>query len=133
MRVESLSKHWNPSNREGWCLLCHDISPAIGTIEHILLPGGCPALAEERIQMLRMFSSYLTTRSYFFPLLKKYWGHDEIETVQFLLDGSILPDVIRASQESSFPILKDLFYLTRTYVYKLYISRKRYLEEISVR
>ena len=83
--------------------------------------------------MLRMFSSYLTTRSYFFPLLKKYWGHDEIETVQFLLDGSILPDVIRASQESSFPILKDLFYLTRTYVYKLYISRNRYFEKISVR
>ena len=133
MRVESLSKHWDPSNREGWCLLCHDISPTIGTIEHILLPGGCPILAEERIQMLRMFNSYLTSRSYLFPLLTKYWGHDETETVQFLLDGSVLPDVIRLSQESSFPILKDLFYLTRTYVYKLYISRKRFLEEIVIR
>ena len=130
MRVESLSKHWDPSNREGWCLLCRDINPVSGTIEHILLPGGCPALAEERLQMLRFFNSYLITRNYFFPLLKKYWGNNEEENIQFLLDGSILPDVIRASQDSSFPILKDLFYLTRTYVYKLYISRKRLLEKI---
>ena len=57
-RVEVLTKHWDLTNKEGFCLLCKDTNPVPGTLEHILLCGGCPALADARLSMISFFNSY---------------------------------------------------------------------------
>ena len=120
-RVESLTKHWDISNKEGLCLLCKDTNSVPGSMEHLLLPGGCPALAEARLSMTNFFNCYLVSRPYLFPILRKCWNcdSDDFLPMQFLLDPSVVPTVIEHSQLSIEPILNDVFYLTRTYILKI--------------
>ena len=51
-RVESLTRHWDNTNKEGYCLLCKDLNPIVGTMDHMFLSGGCPDLEEARLSML---------------------------------------------------------------------------------
>ena len=126
-KVESLTKHWDKSHKDGFCLLCREIEPTEGTIEHLLLPGGCPRLIEARQSMISMMQSYLVSRPYLFPIFQSLFGNDDLTTVQFLLDCSILPDIIKLNQESEDLILKDIFYLTRSYVFKIFVTQRRLL------
>ena len=123
-RVESLTKYWDMRNKDGMCQLCKIVP---GTIEHILLAGGCPALADARQSMLAHIQAYLVPRPYLFPIFESLWGKDDTMTIQFILDCSVIPSVIKLSQESENPIFNDLFYLTRCYVYKLFVTRRRLL------
>ena len=123
-RVESLTKHWDKNN-DGICSLCRNIRPTEGTIEHLLLLGGCPALVEARLSMISMIQSYLVPRPYLLPIFRSHFGNDDLTTMQFLLDCSVLPDIISISQESETPILTDIFYLTRSYVFKIFVTRRR--------
>ena len=126
-RVESLTKYWDKSNNDGMCQLCKLDKPVPGTIEHILLAGGCPALADARHAMLAHIQAYLVPRPYLFPIFESLWGKDDTTTMQFILDCSVIPSIIKLSQESENPILSDLFYLTRCYVYKIFVTRRRLL------
>ena len=126
-KVEALTKHWDPKAKDGFCLLCRDSKPAPGTIEHLLLSGGCPALAEARLQMISFFQAYMVPRHYLLSLFQACWGKDDITTMQLLLDCSTIPIIIRESQTSDNPVLQDIFYMTRTYIYKIFITRKRLL------
>ena len=126
-RVESLTKNWDLTNKDGICQLCRMDRPLPGTIEHLLLSGGCPALADARLSMLSMIQAYLVPRPYLLPLFEQLFGQDEKTTMQFLLDCSVLPPIIRLSQESEIPALQDIFYLTRTYVFKIFVTRRRLL------
>ena len=127
-RVESLTRHWDNTNKEGICPLCKLVKPTVGTIEHFLLSGGCPALVEARLEMLSFFQSYMVPRPYLFPVFQTLWGHDDSVTTQLLLDCSVIPEVIKLCQESENPVMKDIFYLTRTYVFKIYVTRRRLLQ-----
>ena len=129
-RVESLTKHWTPSNPEGICQLCADINPTPGNLEHLLLSGGCPALADARLSMLSFMQAYMVSRPYLLPLFKVCWDKDPTLTMQFLLDCSVIPAVISLNQETSGVILHDVFYLTRTYIFKVHITRRRLLLKI---
>ena len=129
-RVESLTRHWNPSNKEGLCPLCRDVTPSLGTMEHIFLSGGCPALIDARLCMLSFIQAYMVPRQYLLPLMKSCWGVSDSLTMQLLLDCSVIPEVIQATQEASNPVMSDLFYLTRTYIFKLHRTRQRLLEVI---
>ena len=127
-RVETLTRHWDPTNREGFCSLCKNIEPALGSLEHILLSGGCPALADARLSMISFINSYLVPRPHLLHLFKDCWEVEEGMTMQFLLDCSVIPAVIKASQELDQDIMKDLFYITRTYVFTIYLKRRKLLE-----
>ena len=128
-RLETLTKHWDNTNKEGYCLLCKDSNPVPGSLEHLLLPGGCPLLAEARLSMISFINSYLVPRQYLLPILRNCWNFDnDFLSIQFLLDPSVVPTVIESCQESTEPILSDVFYLTRTYAFKFYLTRKRLLE-----
>ena len=129
-RVEALTRHWDFSNKDGFCSLCKTITPTIGTLEHFLLSGGCPALVDARLTMLSFFQAYMVPRPYLLPLLQACWEVESSLTMQFLLDCSAIPLVIKMAQESSDPVMKDIFYMTRTFIYKIYITRKRLLETI---
>ena len=51
-KTESLTRHWDPSNKEGHCGLCLEYQPTLGTLQHLLLPAGYPALVKARLSML---------------------------------------------------------------------------------
>ena len=127
-RVESLTRHWDNTNREGYCLLCKDLNPVLGTMEHLFLSGGCPALAEARLSMLSFFAAFMVPRPYLLPLVKACWDVNKSLSMQLLLDCSVIPIIISETQRSEFPVLKDLFYLTRACVFKIY-SERDYLRQ----
>ena len=129
-RVESLTRHWDPSNEEGHCSLCLFLTPTLGTVEHVFLSGGCPALLDARLSMLSFMQAYMVSRPYLLPIMKACWGVNDSLTMQLLLDCSVIPEVSKASQETSHPVLQDLFYLTRTYISKLHHTRRRLLLNI---
>ena len=124
-RVESLTKHWDMLNKEGTCSLCRHLNPTPGTIEHLLLSGGCPVLADTRLSLLSFFQAFLVSRSYLFPIFQDCWEVTDSLTMQFLLDCSVIPSVIQLSRVSSDPVLSDLFYMTRTFVFKIFVTRRR--------
>ena len=124
-RVESLTKHWDKANKAGTCPLCRSIQPTEGTIEHVLLSGGCPALVDARLSMMSLIQAYLVSHPYLFPIFQSLWGKDDVQTMQFLLDCSAISSVRQLVQDSEKPILRDLFYLTRSYVFKLFVTRRR--------
>ena len=127
-RVEALTRHWDQANKEGLCPLCRNVTPVVGTVEHLMLSGGCPALAEARILMLNFFNSFLVSRPYLFPIVRTCWNVEDNLTMQFLLDCSTIPLIIKTSQDSAYPILKDIFYMTRTFVFKMHTTRQRMLQ-----
>ena len=126
-RVEALTKHWDPSNKEGYCQLCHSIAPSLGTMEHMFLGGGCPALVDARLCMLSFFQAYMVARPYLLPVMKVCWGTSNSLSMQFLLDCTVIPEVIIASQENNHPVVSDLCYLGRTYIFKIHQTRRRLL------
>ena len=126
-KVESLTKHWDKSHKDGFCLLCREIEPTEGIVEHLLLPGGCPGLIEARQSMISLMQSYLVSHPYLLPSFQSLFSNNDLTTVQFLLDRSILPDIIKLNQESENLILKDIFYLTRSYVFEIFVTRRRLL------
>ena len=72
--------------------------------------------------------AYMVPRLYLFPIVRALWGGDDDSlTMQLLLDCSVMPEVIKLSQESENPVMKDIFYLTRSYVFKIYATRRRLL------
>ena len=124
-RVEALSRNWDMDNKDGSCLLCKSIKPTLGNLEHFLLTGSCPALVEDILTMLSFFQAYM---AYLLPVLKACWDVDDTITMHFLLDCSVLPIVIKFSQETKKNIQDDLFYMTRSYIFKVHLTRRRLLE-----
>ena len=127
-RVEALTRHWDKSNKDGICVLCRNVNPTLGTLEHFLLSGGCPALVDARLTMMSFFQSYMVSRPHLLPIMKDCWEVDDYLTMQLLLDCSVIPIVIKSCQVTSLPVLKDLFYMSRTYIFKIYITRRRFID-----
>ena len=78
--------------------------------------------------MIEMMQAFLVPRQHLFPIFKEYWSQDNDMKMQFLLDCSNLPLVIGLAQ--AYPdksVIKDLFYVTRTYVAKVFMTRRRLL------
>ena len=82
-------------------------------------------MVDARLSMISLIQANLVSRPYLFPIFQSLWGKDDMQTMQFLLDCSALPLVRQQAQEFENPILRDLFYLTRSYVLKLNVTRRR--------
>ena len=123
-----LSRHWS-GNASGDCLLphCHMTCPTPGTIEHLLLQ--CEDLAPSRKRILALWTDTFQTHPQLVPIFEKYYCPDENSdtTVQFLLDCSVLPDVIALKQKEGQWVHEQLFYLTRSYCFALHKARLRLL------
>ena len=116
-----VSRHWSAENPEGLCTypLCHT-QRLVESREHILLY--CPAYntARERIITTCLESSNPSVKI----LLTKYLVSSNPElTMQFLMDCSVLSEVIKAAQLSGPNIFSDLFYHTRTWCFVLHKQR----------
>ena len=83
---------------------------------------------DARLTMISFFQAYMVSRPHLLTLLKVCWEVEDSTSMQFLLDCSIIPIVIKTCQESEKNILEDIFFMTRTYVFKIETTRRRLLE-----
>ena len=120
-RVESLTRHWTPGNRQGMCTLpgCWG-SPAAhpGTVETFLL--SCPSLSTTRQELAVFNCSYIAANPNLELLVNQCL---EIDQVQFWIDCTTMPPVIAAGQVEGDLVLVNLLKMTRNYCYVLHKAR----------
>ena len=66
--------------------------------------------------------AYMVPGPYLFTIFQALWNVEESLTMQLFCDCSVIPSVIKLEQESENQVMKDLFYLSRTYVFKIFVT-----------
>ena len=127
-RTDYLSRHWNQLNPHGFCILCPGMFQ-FGTVQHLLLH--CEALAEKRAKIIEMWSDQAKEDDHLHHLLKELLKSRPELLTQFLLDPSVVPEVVTLCQQKLVNI-SDLFYLTRTWCYGLHRRRLQLLGKFNV-
>ena len=124
-RVDTLSGHWIPWNREGLCTLpgCWGTPESHkGTLEAFLI--SCPSLATTRAGLEDYMSSFLKANPSLVNLVRQCLA---ISAVQFWLDCSTMPPVISAVQREGECVMFGLFKLSRNYCHVLHKARQSLL------
>ena len=120
-RSELLSKNWS-SNTRGFCLAptCTEVEE---TLEHILL--SCPSYQVTRERLLKLWQSAPVPAVAQVVDSVLIGGKDDL--LQFLLDPSTNPSIIKLTQDFCPEPLKVTFHLTRTWCFALHKSRAKLL------
>ena len=122
------ARHWDLSNSSGACKLCPSTleSPApLGTLQHQLLL--CPALQPAYTSSARLWTEFLAARPLLQPIVAEYTLGSPDSSLQFLLNPSALPSVIRAAQQLGQVVYKDCHYLSRTWCHSTHVLRLKLL------
>ena len=121
-RTEYLSRHWS-DNPQGYCQADDSCINTTEDIKHILLE--CPAYVKEKRILISLWlkTDNITIRN----LILEALANTSDYLMQFILDCSALPSVIRASQSHGKEVLDVLFHLTRTWCFVLHRQRMRLL------
>ena len=93
----------------------------IETIEHILIT--CVAYQETKGNLFRLWLS--TANPIVYELVLGALSSDRQYLLQFLLDCSTIPSVIKAAQIHGFEVYNELFYLTRTWCFSIHRQRMK--------
>ena len=120
-RVEALSGHWVPWNKEGFCSLpsCWgSYANHKGTVESFLL--SCPSLSVTRADMLELCWTFLNRFPKVSSLARICFA---LDPVQFLLDCSTMSPVIKAKQTDGDSVLYPLFKVTRNFCHSMHTAR----------
>ena len=120
-RTEYLQRHWK-DNPQGYCL-APGCSNAVETLQHILLD--CVAYNSNRVRLTRLWLS--NEDQIIKNITSEALSSNRDYQVQFILDCSVLPSVISASQQYGSNILDKIFYLTRTWCYSIHRTRMKIL------
>ena len=126
-RVEALSGHWTPWNKEGMCLLpaCWKTpSSHLGTVKAFLL--SCASLSHTTNALEHLTVQFFQKNNILQTLVPECLQNDP---VQFYLDCSTMPAVISTVQEHGEALLASLFKLTRNYCHVLLKARVEMLDE----
>ena len=121
-RTQALCSHWSGSS--GDCQMSPDCKTR-EDISHIL--KHCMALNSTRIKLSNFTQSYCASHPVIASLAEQYCHVKCRLFVQFLLDCSVIPDVIAAVQVHGQHILPKLFDITRMWVYTLHRDRLKLL------
>ena len=125
-RTELLCSKWSPQ-ATGNCITPSCLDSTTPEDLHPIL-AVCGSLQPTR-ERLASFSLKISGQ---FPAVKhlidKYCTQKSPQFVQFLLDCSVLPDVILAKQKSGSAILEPLFRISRTWCYSLHRSRLKIID-----
>lgn len=125
-RTEGLCRHWSLKNKEGHCLLSTACSNTVEDIPHILLH--CVALQDIRAKLSLFTISYCKNIPYVISnLILSLSLPSNPHFCQFLLDCSVLPEVMRATQLFGEDVLHHAFNITRRWVYSLHKTRMKIL------
>ena len=121
-RSADLTKYWSRTNKEGYCLADTCIN-VVESIEHILV--FCKAYSDCR---QRLYYQWLTTQNtVVHNLVIEALASDTDYLVQFILDCSVLPQVISATQAHGSEIMHILFHLTRSWCFSIHKQRMKNL------
>ena len=124
-RTDTLLNHFCKENSK-FCQL-HPEDQQLGDLVHHLLL--CPALAERRALIFDYWDS-LTASSLPCRNIINTMKAAPVKTfMQFILDCSVLPEVIQARQLHGDIVLKILFKASRTYCYSMYRERLKRLDK----
>ena len=121
-RVGSLLKHFSRTN-SGICKLCQIEEE---TLSHLLLPK-CPFLQERKELLLVYSKNILQQSTVALEIFEQILTESNSEVfMQFVLDCSVIPIVIRAAQQDR-TILTLFFKISRTWCYSLHRTRLKLL------
>ena len=121
-RVGSLLKHFSRTN-SGICELCQIEEE---TLSHLLLPK-CPFLQERKELLLVYSMNILQQSTVALEIFEQILTESNSEVfMQFVLDCSVIPIVIRAAQQDR-TILTLFFKISRTWCYSLHRTRLKLL------
>ena len=119
--TDKLSRYWT-QNKAGICSIPTCTGQDIGSLEHLLL--FCPALSDARESMVELWQAVATEHQELHSIIYSVLSGQTVETfVQFLLDCSCFPAVIRLKQNSGLQLVSRLFYLTRSWCHSMHRSR----------
>ena len=117
-RTNVLMSKWN-TGVVRQCQRCQSQSDE--SLEHILLD--CTAYTEQRWKMISLWlkSKEPVVRN----LVLEAFSSNRQYLLQFILDCSVLPTVIRARQLYGDSIIQELFYITRTWCFVIHQKRMK--------
>ena len=121
-----LSRHLS-GDRSGHCCLpsCQQ-KQTPGTLEHIL--AECEDLQPARTRAFHLWSEYLKNNQMYIPIVHKYTiGTEKHHFIQFLLDCTVLSDVISLKQVQGTGVFDPLLYLTGTFCFSVHKARLKIL------
>ena len=124
-RTEKLCRFWS-NNPNGYCLgpLCRERS-VVEDEEHILLQ--CRSLATTRQNLLEFTMSYARLYPFISETLLRLTNPNHPQFTQFIIDCSVIPEVIALTQTFGQIVLNHLFKVTRTWCYSLHRDRLKFL------
>ena len=125
-RCGSLLRHWSPSKETGYCKLSLSCSRTLEDIPHIL--RWCPSLTNVRHGLTDYTYRYSANLPLeLMSLLRRKCNLSSPTFVNFILDCSTDPDVIRTTQVLGSDVLDHLFTVTRTWAFVIHRERLRML------
>ena len=124
-RTEQLCRHWS-ANKKGFCLAPSCIGlELVEDLPHILIQ--CASLEPTRQQLLSFTVNYSQSCEILQPILRILYLRTHSSFCQFLIDCSVLPTVIAATQQYGPDVLHHLFRITRTWCFCLHKARLKIL------
>ena len=129
--TDRLQRHWT-QNREGYCLLPKCFPESDGSLEHILLH--CPALSKTRASLYKLCHSVAQESEMLCETITSILDSDNNDLImQFILDSSVIPTVIRITQLYGDHTRDRLLYLGRTWCYNIHRERMNQLGHFQFR
>ena len=124
-RTMQLESHWSTKHSSGFCILSKSCSTSIEDLPHIL--SSCEALLSVRKKLQRFTLNFCESFPQVKSLVLKFCQPTHPQFCQFLLDCSVLPQVILAKQTYGDEILHHLFSISRTWIYSIHRTRMKML------
>ena len=121
-----LTRHWS-GDSSGMCSLptCR-LDPSPGTLSHMLIE--CEDLIPARMRVFSLWGTFLQDKPSLSPIIRKFAiDSDTSLYLQFLLDCSVLPEILSETQKNGSGVLDSLLYLTRTLCFSLHKARLKLL------
>ena len=124
-RTEKLCRFWS-NNHNGYCLgpQCSE-SKVVEDEEHILLH--CKSLAATRNTLSEFTIHYAKLHPTISKTLLTLTNPNHPQFTQFLIDCSVIPEVIALAQLYGRMVLFPLFKISRTWCYSLHRDRLKFL------
>ena len=121
-------RRWSKTNPAGSCLLCPS-QDTPGDLQHLLV--GCCSLQLKRDDIYDYWNKQTLEKPNLQRLLQSMIAKTSRDLCQFLLDPSVVPEVISGCQQELFS-LDDIFSLTKTFVYAIHRRRLQMLGRFNI-
>ena len=123
-RSDTLLSHFHPSNSRTCQLNC-DQPDAIGDVHHFLI--NCSALASRRSLLFEYWDTIAFNYPVCSPIISSIKLGPEKLLLQFFLDSSCFPEIIRLAQTHGKDLYNPLFKMSRTFCYSMHRERLKIL------